>query len=148
MRHFHRPAAFTLVEIVLAMGLASTVMLALLGLLTLSFGMLRQSMDTTVETQIVQSLASEVAMLDFSKLKDADGRFRKSFPRAYNDEGLPCHGSSVTAYRVGEPILGDLSMPGNSVDGGTAQMVHLIIEKAGRQDCSKLYAFWVVNNGR
>jgi uncharacterized protein (TIGR02598 family) len=63
-------SAFSLVEVCLALGIISTSLLSLLGLLPAGLGVLRESMDQTVHAQIVQRIASELVTTDFASLSN------------------------------------------------------------------------------
>lgn len=65
---FRSVAAFTLVEVTLALGIVAVSLLSLIGLLPAGLGVLRESMDQTVHAQIVQRIAADVAASDFSAL--------------------------------------------------------------------------------
>jgi uncharacterized protein (TIGR02598 family) len=76
------PTAFSLVEITLAIGIVAFAFVALLGLVPVGLGSFRQSLDTSVRSQIVQRIATEAQQTDFKllqKLEDAN--------RYYDDEG-------------------------------------------------------------
>jgi len=61
-------AAFSLVEVTLALGIVSVSLISLLGLLPAGLGVLRDSMDQTVHAQIVQRIASGLVTSDFAAL--------------------------------------------------------------------------------
>jgi uncharacterized protein (TIGR02598 family) len=56
------------VEVTLALGVISFGMLAVLGLLPAGLGTFRQSMDTTVASQIFQQIINEAQETDFDQL--------------------------------------------------------------------------------
>jgi len=62
--------AFTLAEIVVTMGIAATVLVALLGLLPAGLEQARQGTALTVGSQIVQGLVSEVQLSGWSVDRD------------------------------------------------------------------------------
>ncbi|HSI86771.1 MAG TPA: Verru_Chthon cassette protein B [Candidatus Methylacidiphilales bacterium] len=77
-------AAFSLVEVTLAIGIISVSALAVVALLPLGLSTMRQAMDHTVEAQIATQLGSEATLTPFSALAtkydgkttyyDAEGR--------------------------------------------------------------------------
>lgn len=73
-------AAFSLVEVTLALGVVAVSLLSLIGLLPAGLTSLRESMDQTVHAQIVQRIAAGAGASDFASLKnetlsfDAEGQ--------------------------------------------------------------------------
>lgn len=76
-----RRKAFSLVEVTLALGLVSFAFVAILGLLPTGLTSLRESMNQTVEAQILRSISSQCVVSDFNHLS-TNGLY-------FNDEGLP-----------------------------------------------------------
>jgi uncharacterized protein (TIGR02598 family) len=76
------PTAFSLVEITLAIGIVAFAFVALLGLVPVGLDNFRQSLDTSVRSQIVQRLATEAQQTDFDRLVALTQRLRY-----FDDEG-------------------------------------------------------------
>lgn len=71
-RHFPRSkAAFSLVEVALAIGIVATVIVVLIGLFPSGLSTFRQAMNTSVGGQIAQQILSEAQQTDFDVLTDA-----------------------------------------------------------------------------
>ncbi len=69
-----RGAGFSLVEVVLAIGIVAFGILAVFGLLPAGLSILRESIETTVSSQILQQIISEAQETDFDQLiKDSTG---------------------------------------------------------------------------
>lgn len=103
-----RSAAFSLVEVAMAIGIIAVALLSVAGLFPGGLKTLRASMDSTTEGQIVQYMASTYAMSAFtnipqtsSKYFDADGRLQTN---AMDDS---------IRYRV-ETRTTNASLPGGS----------------------------------
>lgn len=102
---------FTLVEVVLAIGIIAFAFIPLMGLLPLGLDVSRQAIDTTVQSQIVQQLTTEAQQTDFSGLSD----FAKStttHPYYYDDQG----NKSTSTQGVYEAIITaatQTALPGN-----------------------------------
>ena len=62
--------AFSLVEVVLALGVVAFAFVALFSLLPVGMGVFREAMDTSVSTQIVQRIAGDAQETDFDNLVD------------------------------------------------------------------------------
>ena len=140
--------AVTLIEVVLALGISSTVMVSLLGLAGVALGQLCQSMERTTQSQIVQGLAAEIKMVDYSALTNAQSAFRSEFPRSY-DVGGQAISSGVTAAPLYEVALdsGPAQVPGAS-SNQSAQQVVIKIAKSNQANTTKSYSVWAVDNGR
>jgi uncharacterized protein (TIGR02598 family) len=65
-----RTSGFTLIEVTLAVGIASLGLLTLMGLFPQGLEMSTQAMDSTVRSRILQQLASEIQSSRPSKLPD------------------------------------------------------------------------------
>lgn len=66
----NRRAAFSLVEVVLALGIMAFGLVPLMALLPIGLKMHRQAIDTTVSSQIVARVAQEAQQTDYSNLPD------------------------------------------------------------------------------
>jgi uncharacterized protein (TIGR02598 family) len=62
-------AAFTLVEVVLSIGVVSFALVSMVGLLPVGMATQRQATSNMVESQIVQGLANEIQLTDFDNLQ-------------------------------------------------------------------------------
>lgn len=74
------PLAFSLVEVVLALGIVSFASMAILGLIPVGLTNFRQSMNTTVQAQIAQKLINDAQLTSYDKLIN----FRTNFDEAGN----------------------------------------------------------------
>lgn len=69
--HIHRRVAlfsvgFSLIEVVLCLGIISFAMVSLLGLMPVGLRAFRQSIDVTTQSQIAQQIMSEAQLADWS----------------------------------------------------------------------------------
>jgi uncharacterized protein (TIGR02598 family) len=80
--------AFSLIEVVLSLGIIAFAFVAIVGLIPVGLQTFRDSVDKTVETQIVQKLTAIAQQTEFSKLDDVAGA-SDTAPEYYyfNDEG-------------------------------------------------------------
>lgn len=67
---FVRPEAFSLVEVVLAVGVAAFALVALLGLLPAGLKTFRGSMNTAVGSQIAQRIFNDMQVSDWSNISN------------------------------------------------------------------------------
>ena len=88
-------SGFSLVEVVIALGIVATVMVALLALLPLGMDALRESADLTVQSRIAQDLIGDIQQADWDSLD----RYRNEL-RYYDGEGttLETAGSGQRLY--------------------------------------------------
>ena len=92
VRTLRRKAAFSLVEIALAIAIVAFAFLALIGVVPSGLGTFRAAMNTHTAAEIYRRLAAEVQETDFDTLLDAKvsvGGFQEQFyqlPLRYFDE--------------------------------------------------------------
>lgn len=79
--------AFSLVEVVLALGICSFAMIAIVGMIPVGLSTFRDAMDTSVQSQIVQGLASEILLTDYWNIQEK--------PYYYDDQGSPLQDSEA-----------------------------------------------------
>ncbi|PTX94042.1 hypothetical protein DB345_21010 [Spartobacteria bacterium LR76] len=108
-------AAFSLVEVTLALGIVSVSLLSLIGLLPAGLGALRESMDQTVHAQILQRIAAGVSTSEFASLTGQTLTF--------DQEGQLLAGASDASARYTAKVQESTpSLPGLSADADIAQM--------------------------
>lgn len=103
------PAAFSLVEVVLAMGIVAFGITVILGLLPVGLNTVRQAMDLTSEGQIVQQISGEALVTPFTQLSDKFSG--KTF--YYDDEGQKTAGAQSARYWVTTTLTNPV-YPGSS----------------------------------
>lgn len=69
-----RKSAFTLVETVLAIGIVSTVMIALMGLIPVGMKMMKEAGVNTVGARIANKLLGEVQLSEFDDIQQYNGK--------------------------------------------------------------------------
>jgi len=99
-------AAFSLVEVTLALGIVSISLLSLIGLLPTGLTALRESMEQTVHAQIVQRIATDLGGAEFASIRNGE-------VLSFDAEGLPLDGTGAEPARY-QAILSELapSLPG------------------------------------
>lgn len=88
-----RVDAFSLVEVAMALGIASFVLISLLGLMTVSLNAGKRAYEDTSVAAIAQTVASEVRTNSFSSL------FAQSFDRYFAYDGVPLPSADGAYYR-------------------------------------------------
>lgn len=143
-----RSRAFTLIEVVLALGVVSTALVSLLGLMALAFTMLRESIDTTTHSQVMQSLSSEIEMLDYSEITGSPGYVGK-FPRYYDEAGQIPTNPELRLYEVTVEVKSSaIPAAGGLALSTSSKKLNVTIKNLHNRFATREYGLWVVDNGR
>ena len=86
--------AFTLVETVLALGIVSTVMIALVGLMPAGMNIVRQAGEQTVGAQVAQKLIGEIQLAEFDDVE----QLASKGVRFFDDMGTEMDADGVTRF--------------------------------------------------
>lgn len=135
---------FSLIEVVLALGVVSFTLAALLGLLPVGLNTLRQTMNTTAEAQIMQTVSSALQVSDFKPL--ASSQNLPGCPRYFNEEGQRALVSADIAYDVvcrWSPVR----LPGNSADSNSSCRVVVEITRTREKNSVVRHTVWMVDRG-
>jgi uncharacterized protein (TIGR02598 family) len=109
--------AFSLVEVVLALGVTSFALLSMVALIPLGLSESREATDSTTESQIVQYARNEIEMTPFTNLSVWAGT--SSY---YDNQGLPTtKGSPMQIYTVSYAVT-NVAM---STGGNAASAMYL-----------------------
>lgn len=108
-RQGHSFHAFSLVEVVIALGIISFGLLAVIGLMPVGLNTMRDAMDDTAEALIANQITGQALLTSFDELENSfDGT--KFY---FDDEGQPLDGeNNFTRYRVITQIK-DPTFPGS-----------------------------------
>lgn len=104
-----RRSGFSLVEVLVAVGIAATSMTLLLGLLPAGLSTFREAMNTTVTSQIGQRLLYEAAQTDYNVLTTAP--LTKPW-RYFDDEGGELPDATGAIFHVVTRVEPATSIPG------------------------------------
>jgi len=141
-------AAFSLVETVLAIGVVSFALLAVLGVMSTGSSSLRRAVDSTVYSQIVQSVLASAKQSDFSGLTNSAPVGWNGRLLYFDDRGVMLDGASNALYRATVSILSPAALPGTSSNySDLAQISVRITKTANTNDAYKVSAI-VANNGQ
>ena len=102
-------SGFSLVEIVVAVGIVATVMVALLGMIPTGLNTVNEAADTMAEIRIAQQILGEVQMADWEDLDQWDSK-----PYYYDPEGnkIENQADGDVRYTCRVEIEDDLFIPG------------------------------------
>jgi uncharacterized protein (TIGR02598 family) len=92
-----RQRGFSLVEIALALAILAMALVALLGLLPSGMGNFRNTMDTTITSQIAQRILEEAEQTEFNELVDRSHLPEDSAGKSYCPERFSFRGPRVEA---------------------------------------------------
>lgn len=115
-----RKTGFTLVEVVIALGIVAFGIISVFGLLPAGLGIFRDSIETTVSSQILQQVITEVQETEFDQLiKDkaenpisAGATGAKAF-RYFDDQGKELTAPASAVYQVNTRIQSATDSPAN-----------------------------------
>jgi len=106
---------FSLIEVVLAIGVVAFSFVALLGLLPVGMGIFSSSLDTSVHTQIVQRFIADAQQTDFDTLLA-----KTTVTRYFDDEGSEKTAPSIyTAQMTVKPTT---ALPKSAVSTNLATL--------------------------
>ncbi len=137
-------SAFSLVEIIIALGLVTFAVTAMVGLLPVGLTSLNQSMNQTVEAQILRSISSQSVVTEFQKL---------AINNLYYDiEGQPS--TLADSYYSVRVTTNAAIYPGSAAAQGLPEsLVSLKVEMIARPNPSaagrtNFYTLHVANSGK
>lgn len=153
----HRVSAFSLVEVTLAIGIASFGLLATLGLMPVGMTTLRQANEQTIESQIVQKIVGEIALTSYGQL--GSNFSGKTF--YYDDEGRfltnsPGTAPAATRYWVRPTVStsvypGSSNAPADTLPGGSLSAMRIDIMSGPAEALAtrgtNSYAIQIPNSG-
>ena len=103
-------AAFSLVEVCLALGIVSFALLSVVGLMPVGLSAMRQAMDQTTEAQIARTISGEAALVPFDELD----QYAAKGPYYFTQEGTRQDSKGdVTRFAVSLTRI-DTKFPGSS----------------------------------
>lgn len=114
-RVWKRNAAFSLIEVTLAIGIVASAFLAVFGLIPAGMNTFRAAMDASVGAQIAQRVINEAQQTDFNVLTSST-----TAVRYFDDQGNEVIGPERAIYHVNTRITTGSAMPGAMAPGGTA----------------------------
>ena len=118
-------AGFSLVEVVIAIGILSFAMVPLLGMLPTGLNTFRNSIDRSVSTQIAQQILNEARQTDFTNLPSLQGN------RYFTDEGDPTTETSPNRiYLARTDIITQVAVPGDGTPFSNASLAKVRVQVA------------------
>ena len=107
-----RKAAFSLIEVTLAIGIVAFAFIGVFGLVPTGLNTFRQAIDTSVGSQITQRVFNEAQQTDFDVLlKNGVGAFWNKPVRYFDDQGNELSVAANATYQLNTRILAATSIP-------------------------------------
>ncbi|XHR27338.1 MAG: prepilin-type N-terminal cleavage/methylation domain-containing protein [Chthoniobacteraceae bacterium] len=142
---------FSLVEVMLALGVMSFAMTGLIGLLSVGLGLSRNFMNITSETQVVQTVSNELQLMDYSAVVGGSATYTGTFPRFYDEGGVFIKTSAgntpANAFFKVNLQQQSYSLSGSAVDEDIAKTVIFEVVNLHGNLEKKTYSALAVNNG-
>jgi uncharacterized protein (TIGR02598 family) len=142
-----RCRAFTLVEVVLALGVASFGLISMLGLLAVGLKTFHDATSQTTETQIAQQMANQLQLANYSTLSAQPA----STNYCFTQEGVLTNSTGAVYFaKINAPSV--LSVPGgasssaSSVNTNTLTFV-ISIWSVNSPQTTNAIAIQIANNG-
>ncbi|WP_255360055.1 Verru_Chthon cassette protein B [Verrucomicrobium sp. GAS474] len=147
LRSRPRRRAFSLVELLVALGIVCFALVPLLGLVPVGLASFRHAMNLNAQALIFQALSSESSLLDYSVATNSASAFSQSFPRFYDGTG-----ARLTATRAGAVFEVSLNRvafaaPGGTASAANAQKLGFSLTNLSGKEKTQIYSVVVVNNG-
>jgi len=137
--------AFTLVEVVLALGVASFGLIAMMGLLTVGLKTFHDTMSQTTETEIAQQMANQLQLANYSSISSQG----TSTNYGFTQEGLLTNAASAIYFaKVSAPSV--FTVPGGSATStiATNTLTFVIsIWSANSPQTTNAISIQIANNG-
>lgn len=110
----HR-SGFSLVELVLAIGIVSFAFVSLFALLPVGLTTFRQTMDTTIGSQIVHRIINEAQQTDYTTLVATP-----TFDRYFDDQGNEVSSLDNSIYTAEISVTAPTPLPNTSTPSSTS----------------------------
>ena len=158
LRH-SSPQAFSLIEVVLALGVLSFSFLVLFNMIPVGLGMMTNSIDTTVGSQIVQRITTIARQAKFTELSKLDrhpgtGSRGEIADYFFDDQGVEMDAARVMAgnyvYTAAVVLLPQSSVPGAGgvqIPNPQIATINIIIKKNEGTEILRTVNALIANNG-
>lgn len=143
--------AFSLVEVVLALGVVSFAFVGIIGLLPVGLQTSRQAQETSVQSQIAQQVSNEIQLARFSDL-NASVFPGASFPKYFDEQGLLVENPEApncvyTVNVLAPPPLVNATLPGAGTPNTHIRILTFGIEKSANPGFPIRFSVMAADNG-
>jgi uncharacterized protein (TIGR02598 family) len=137
-------AAFSLIEVAMALGIVAFAFTALMGMLPVGLGLFRKATDTSVATRIVQKVSGDLQQADFDSIGSADGQILY-----FDEQGTVLSSANGAIYWARVSIFPGAQLPGSTQTG--ADLTRIVIQvahnPAARQPAAGSDGTWQEQDG-
>lgn len=139
---------FSLVEVVLCLGVVGFAFVALLGLLPLGLKTFRQAMETSIQSQIAQQISSELQQVRFSDLTSANYA-SSHFPQYFDDQGMAVSGPNDPnrIYTVTAAAPTTPNLPGINGANPTLLVFQFFVQARNSPETTNRFSVVVTDKG-
>lgn len=141
--------AFSLVEVVLALGVVSFAFVGVLGLMPVGLKSFRTAMETNMQSLLSQRVAGEAQRSRFADLKAGDFS-SLNFPQYFDDQGSPVAGPSDPGCLYTVDIASSPSqvkLPGSTAANTDLLSLNFSIKKKTDSTRTNYFSVIVANTG-
>ena len=137
-------SGFTLVEVVLAMGVASFGLISMMGLLTVGLKTAKEAISATTETAIAQQMANQLQVANYSSIKG----LASDTVHYFTQEGIEQPTSTGAIYTATVKIPKALVVPG-ATEATSLNTKTFVVEIKNLKSAQPLNAIpiQIANNG-
>ncbi len=114
---------FSLVEVVLALGLCSFALVSLISLLPVSLDAAKNAVEISRKAKITQQMVAELSQSRFTNVTALSGSSKQ---KTFDYEGLPTTNSASIYYTASAKVESLASLPG--LNAGSPSLARVIIE--------------------
>lgn len=135
--------AFSLIEVTIALGIFSFAIIPIIGLVSLGMGTLRDSMDVTVQTELIRKTVVEAMRIPFVDLA-ADFNNQRFY---FDDEGVQQSSRNAQTIFVAQTVV---SAPPTllAVDGTLAQLLQVTVHHVADTENKTVFSQLIVNTAQ
>jgi len=136
---------FSLVEVVMAIGVVSFAFMSVLGLLPVGMKTFRSAINTSVSGQIFQRIVNEAQQTDFDTLVGA-----APVVRYFDDQGNEAASADKAIYQVKTRILASTGLPAGAAAATNANLATITVQIAnnpGNASLAMSNNLWVPGAG-
>jgi uncharacterized protein (TIGR02598 family) len=144
MAHNRQQAAFSLVEVVMALGIAAFCLVALLGLMPVGLKTVRDARGDALRAEVLKAMGNIAQQTDYSQLSSLAGK-----TYYFDINGLVV---STSAEAIYEAVLstGTVSVPSSSTStalSGATSVTVAISRSANTNSEATTHTLFISNNG-
>jgi uncharacterized protein (TIGR02598 family) len=145
MAHNKRQAAFSLIEVVMALGISTFCLVALLGLMPVGLQTVRDARGDALQAEILKAMGNIAQQTDYSLLGNLAGK------KYYFDiNGLLVTSTSADAIYEAVLSTGTVSVPSSSTStalSGATSVTVAIHRSANTNSEASTHTLFISNNG-